>query len=465
MAMASHVGVTLDRIQQKIERQTAEREIERLAFYDPLTLLPNRRLLLDRIEHALAASRRHSVYSAVYFIDLDNFKQLNDTLGHEVGDRLLIEVARRLSECLREGDTVARFGGDEFIVLIEDLSNSMEDAASYSKDIGEKFLSVLATPYRLGNAIHHASASIGLTLFAGSAESVDELMRQADIAMYQAKSAGRNNMRFFDPQMQAAITAKASLESALRLGIERQEFLLFYQPFVSSAGVVTGAEALLRWNRPGDGLVSPAKFVAFAEETGLILPIWNFVLDTVCRLLASWADDPFLGSLKISVNVGNVEFRQPDFVDKVRLALETAGASASRLILELTESMVIHDLAGTIAKMSRLKKLGVGFSMDDFGTGYSSLAYLAQFPLDEIKVDQSFVRNLATNPTDAAVVQSIITLGNSLSLNVVAEGVESDMQLQFLKTHGCPSYQGYLFARPMPTEQFVEFVYSSQGRV
>jgi diguanylate cyclase (GGDEF)-like protein len=395
-----------------------------------------------------------------FFIDLDNFKLLNDTLGHKMGDHLLAAAARRIAECMRDCDTVARLGGDEFIVLVEDICEQMQEAVAKVEAIGEKLLAALAVPYDLEGAVHHATASLGLTLFSDTDSAAEELMKQADIAMYHAKSAGRNKLIFFDPQMQAAIASRAELEDALRKGIERAEFLPYFQPIFHAARGIVGAETLLRWNRHGHGLVEPSGFIALAEETGLILPIWNIVLETVCRLLAIWNGTPLLGEIYLSVNVGVQEFLAQDFVARVGKALAVAGAPASRLTLELSESLVIRDDCDTIAKMKALKDLGVRISLDDFGTGYSSLAYLARLPLDEMKIDQSFVFNLPGSPADAAVVQSILTLCNSLNLSVVAEGVETVEQFAFLKEHGCQVCQGYLLGRPMVIEQLVQRVSS-----
>jgi diguanylate cyclase (GGDEF)-like protein/PAS domain S-box-containing protein len=441
-------------------RKAAEKQIEHLAYYDLLTQLPNRRLLRDRLQQALAGSIRSQRTGALLFIDLDNFKIINDTCGHDVGDQLLVEVARRLGGCVRVGDTVARPGGDEFVIMLDDLSDNPQEAATLAKDIGGKILSALNQPYALAGRVHHSTPSIGIALFANSGDTVDELLKKADIAMYQAKSAGRNTLRFFDPEMQATLATRAVLEAALRLGIVRSQFVLHYQAQVDGHGRILGAEALLRWEHPERGMVSPAQFIPLAEETGLILPIGQWVLEAACALLRDWAADPRTRDLYLAVNVSGRQFRQADFVAQVGLALANGGAPASRLKLELTESVVLDDIEDSIGKMQALKRLGVGFSMDDFGTGYSSLSYLTRLPLDQLKIDQSFVRNLPDNANDAVIVQTIITMARSLGLAVIAEGVETEAQRQFLDRNGCPTCQGYLFSKPVALAQFDQLLRS-----
>ncbi len=440
------------------ERRAAEKEIAYLAFYDSLTQLPNRRLLLDRLRQALAASRRSRRKGAILFIDLDNFKIINNTSGHDVGDQLLIEVARRVAACVRAGDTVARLGADEFVVMLEGLSGNSQVAAAQAEGVGEKILAAIDEPYIITGREHHCTPSIGVTLFTDSESAVDELLKQANIAMDQAKSAGRNTLRFFDPEMQVVIAARAVLEAALRLGIQHRQFVLHYQPQVDGARGIIGAEALLRWEHPERGMVSPAQFIPLAEETGLILPIGQWVLETACAQLTAWAGNPRTRDLQLSINVSARQFRQVDFVDKVRLALESGKTPADRLKLELTESLVLDDIEDTIEKMRAIKRLGVGFSMDDFGTGYSSLAYLTRLPLDQLKIDRSFVCNLPDNPNDAVIAQTIITMARSLGLAVIAEGVETEAQRQFLERHDCPNYQGYLFSKPVPLAAFDELL-------
>jgi diguanylate cyclase (GGDEF)-like protein/PAS domain S-box-containing protein len=436
------------------ERKAAEKEIESLAFYDPLTRLPNRRLLFDRMHQALAGSIHSRHMGAILFIDLDNFKIINNTSGHDVGDQLLIEVAQRLSRCVREADTVAHLGADEFVVILEDLSTHSPLAASQAQDVGEKILTALDEPYMIAGGEHHNTPSIGTTLFSDAENTVDELLKQANIAMFQAKLAGRNTLRFFDPEMQTTLAARAVLESGLRLGIQRREFVLHYQPQVDSSGSIFGAEALLRWENPEHGMMPPDQFIPLAEETELILPIGQWVLESACEQLKTWSEDAHTDQLELSINVSALQFRQTDFVDQVRLALKRADAPAARLTLELTETLVLIDIEDTIEKMHALKQLGVGFSIDDFGTGYSSLAYLTQLPIDLLKIDRSFIKNLPDHPNDAVVVQTIITMAKSLGLAVIAEGVETEAQRQFLEQHGCPNFQGYLFSKPVALTSF-----------
>ena len=438
-------------------RKTAEDEIRNLAFYDPLTKLPNRRLLLDRLQQALATSARTGKLGALLFIDLDNFKTLNDTLGHDMGDLLLQQVANRLLACVREGDTVARLGGDEFVVMLEDLTDNASEAANSAETVGEKILSALNQTYQLKDRLHHSSPSIGVTLFSDHQESIEELLKRADVAMYQSKAAGRNTLRFFDPETQAAVSARAALEVELRTAIVDQQFLLHYQPQLDGKGRVLGAEALVRWRHPERGMVSPAEFIPLAEESGLILPLGNWVLETACRQLALWSADPATAHLTLSVNVSARQLSLPHFVDEVMALINGTNAPADRLKLELTESLFLDNAEDIIAKMIELKEQHVGFSMDDFGTGYSSLSYLKRLPLDQLKIDQSFVRDVLTDANDAAIARTVIALGHSLGLDVIAEGVETDGQRQFLAIHGCLRYQGYLFSRPLPADEFALF--------
>ncbi|MEJ2529117.1 MAG: EAL domain-containing protein, partial [Gammaproteobacteria bacterium] len=442
-------------------RKAAEEEIERLAFQDPLTMLPNRRLLLDRLHQALVAGIRSKRRGALLFIDLDNFKILNDTFGHDAGDQLLIEVARRLATCVREGDTISRFGGDEFMLMLNDLGDNNLEAMAQIKVVGEKIMSALNLPYMIDGYEHHSTPSIGVALFSGGENSIDDLMKQADIAMYQAKSEGRNMLRFFDPEMQAALAERAAMETELRRAVDEEQFTLLYQPQVDAVRGIIGAEALLRWNCPERGVVLPDQFVPLAEETGLILPIGQWVLQTACNQLKKWAENPRCNELKLAVNVSARQFRQDDFVDQVRIALEESGAPATRLKMELTESLLLDDIEGAIKKMRAIKQLGVGFALDDFGTGYSSMSYLTRLPLDQLKIDQSFVHNMLDNQNDAVIAQTIITMAKSLNLSVIAEGVETEGQRQFLEQHGCSTYQGYLFSQPFIQEKIYALLKSS----
>lgn len=440
------------------ERKAAVLEIEHLAFYDSLTNLPNRRLLLDRLKQALATSTRSGREGAILFIDLDNFKDLNDTRGHDKGDLLLQHVAQRLITCIREGDTVARIGGDEFVVMLEDLSESPLEAATQAEAIGEKILAILSAPYTLdGNEIH-STPSIGITLFADHQDTVDELLKRADLAMYQAKAAGRNTLRFFDPDMQAIVSARAVLETNLRQGLGEHQFLLYYQPQMDRDGQLTGAEALVRWQHPRRGLVAPDEFIPLAEATGLILPLGKWVLEAACSQLVSWAAQMKTAHLSLSVNVSARQFRHPDFVDEVLAILAHTGADPHKLKLELTESLLLDDVEDTIAKMMMLKERGVGFSLDDFGTGYSSLSYLKRLPLYQLKIDKFFVRDVLTDPNNATIAKMIIALAESMGLTIIAEGVEIEAQRDFLASSGCHAYQGFLFSHPLPLEAFEAFV-------
>ena len=435
-------------------RKAAEHKIQHLAFYDPLTGLPNRQLLLDRLHQALSSHTRSGNHGALLFIDLDNFKALNDTLGHAKGDQLLIEVAHRLCSLIRDNDTVARLGGDEFVVMLEGLSDNLAKAAVQTKSIAETLLAALSLSYELDNLSHHGSASIGVTLFKDASQGTDELLKRADMAMYQAKAAGRDTVCFFDPEMQATVNARAALEADLREGLQLQQFELFYQAQVDQSGQPTGAEALLRWNHPRRGMVFPDAFIPLAEETRLILPLGQWVLETACNQLTLWSKVPATAGLEMSVNVSARQFHHRDFVQQVIDTLVRSGANPARLKLELTESLLLIDAEDVIEKMTALKNYGVGFSLDDFGTGYSSLSYLKRLPLDQLKIDRSFVNDVLTDPNDAVIVRTIVALGQSLGLSVLAEGVETEGQRDFLTRHDCRAHQGYLFSRPIPIHQF-----------
>lgn len=434
-------------------RKRAEAKIEKLAFYDGLTGLPNRRLLVDRLQYALATVGRDRTPGALLFIDLDNFKDLNDSQGHDVGDMLLQEVARRLQSCVRESDTVARLGGDEFVVMVQSVEGNTEQATARVELIGRKILDALNQPYMLGALQHHSTPSIGVTMFSDQHQSVDELLKQADLAMYEAKAAGRNTLRFFDPAMQQFVALRSALEQELRLGLQRDELLLYYQPVVNARGLMVGVEALVRWNHPIRGMVSPAQFIPVAEQTGLIVQLGDWVLETACRQLAAWAAWSHTASLTIAVNVSARQFRHTDFVRDLRDVLERTGANPRNLKLELTESLLLADKDEAVRKMNELGLLGVKFSLDDFGTGYSSLSYLKVLPLEQLKIDQSFVRDVLSDANDAAIARTVLALGHSLGLNVVAEGVETSGQRDFLLENGCTLFQGYFFGRPVPVDQ------------
>ena len=442
-------------------RKSAEDEINNLAYYDPLTRLPNRRLLFDRLKQCQSSSARHGYYAALLLIDLDNFKTLNDTYGHDIGDVLLQQVAQNLILCVRDGDTVARLGGDEFIVILEKLSPDIQEASKITEKIGKAVLESLQTTYLIGNMEHRSTASIGATLFTGGHTSLDDLMKQADLSMYKAKETGRNALRFFDPVMQTIIRERSTLEAGLRNAIKEQEFFLHYQPQVVEAGRVIGVEVLVRWMHPMRGMISPLEFIPLAEETGLILPIGNWVLETACLRLKLWEEQPEMRQITIAVNVSAKQIRESDFVEKVLETLSRTGANPGKLKLELTETLLVENIDDIIQKMNALKEIGVGFSLDDFGTGFSSLSYLKRLPLDQLKIDRSFVRDILVDPNDAAIARTIIALAETLGLEVIAEGVETEAQRDFLSSQGCHAYQGYLFSRPLPLNEFENFVKKS----
>ena len=445
------------------ERKRAIEEIQFLALYDPLTRLPNRRLLLDRLHQALVARRRGRHNAAVLFLDLDNFKQLNDTLGHVYGDRLLQEVARRLGGCIRASDTVARFGGDEFAIVLCDLDADTERATRQAEDVGRKILDALTGSYQLDEYERHLSVSVGLTLFDDADDTADDLMKRVDLAMYQAKHSGRGTLRIFEPRMRAAMHSRVNLETELRAALRAGSIVPYYQAQVEADRGIVGAEALARWEHPEQGVVSPAEFMAVAEESGLVVPLGEAMLDTVCRRLARWAQASSTAHLRVAVNVSAGQFHHPGFHDTVSAVLRRTGAPPDRLCLELTESVLFSSIADTVARMNRLRALGVVFSLDDFGTGYSSLSSLKQLPLDYLKIDQSFVREALDDRNDAAIVRTIIALADSLGLGVVADGVETEEQRGMLATLGCTQWQGYLFGQPLTAEAFEVFATAARG--
>ena len=433
----------------------AEEKIQELAFFDQLTGLPNRVLLIDRVRQALNANIRNKSYGALLFIDLDNFKTLNDSLGHHMGDMLLKNAAQRISHCVRADDTVARFGGDEFVVLLANLGTQKAKAAALQAEaIGEKILAAFTEVFQLDTYEYPCTPSVGVTLFSPEDRNVDELLKRADLAMYDAKTAGRNGLRFFDPAMQTMITARAALETDLREDLKKERLLLHYQPQVDHEGKLLGSEALARWPHAQKGMISPSEFIPVAESTGLILPLGALMLKIACRQLARWSADPATERLTIAINVSALQIRQKNFVEEVRAIIEQTGANPHRLKIELTESTLVSNVDDVIAKMHKLKAIGIGFSLDDFGTGYSSLSYLKRLPLDQLKIDRSFVKDVLVDSNDAAIAQMIIALSKSLGLSVIAEGVETEEQYAFLAQHGQLSYQGYLFGRPLPSEDF-----------
>ncbi len=435
-------------------RKQAEAQVEHLAFHDQLTDLPNRRLIIDRIQHALSSSVRSSKKCALLLIDLDNFKQINDTHGHALGDLILKQVAERLGKCLRKEDTLARPGGDEFLVLLEGLNEDTMEAAELAELVGMKLVTSLRHSFWLGQQEFRGTCSIGVTVFSGLEGPAEELIKQADIAMYEAKKAGRNTLRFFDRQVQELLASKASLETDLRHALNRQQIQLHYQLQVDHLGHPVGAEALARWYHPSRLWVSPVHFIPLAEESDLILDIGKWVLETACAQLATWQNRPATRDLVLAVNVSAKQINQPDFVHEAHRVARHHHIDPQRLKLEITESMLLGDMENTIAVMNALKGIGIQLSLDDFGTGYSSLAYLKRLPLDQLKIDQSFVRDIATSANDRSIVKTIIAMARSLGLDVIAEGVETETQRQFLELSGCLSYQGYLYGKPMPTNEF-----------
>jgi diguanylate cyclase (GGDEF)-like protein/PAS domain S-box-containing protein len=444
------------------ERKTAEEKIQYLAFYDPLTKLPNRQLLLDRLQSALTDHNR-TREGALMFIDLDNFKVLNDTLGHQKGDQLLQLVAERLRSCVARGDTVARLGGDEFVILLENTGAKPLEPAGAARIVSERILARLGEPYVLSGHLHHSTCSIGVTLFGRAPWSVSELLKQADLAMYQAKNAGRNAVRFFDPEMQAVAVANAALATDLRQAWREGQFLIDYQPQVGIDGRMTGVEALLRWRHPHGEMVPPSDFISTAEETSLIVPIGRWVLEQACAQLVKWSGQPGRSHLTIAVNVSVRQFRDPDFVDEVMTVIADSGIAPHKLKLELTESLLAHGTEVTVAKMGTLKAMGVTLSLDDFGMGYSSLSYLKRLPLDQLKIDREFVKDILTDANDAAIARTIINLAQSLSLGVIAEGVETQEQRDFLAQQGCLEFQGFLFCKPLPINELEAFIDASQA--
>ena len=445
-------------------RKSTEDKIEHLAFHDPLTQLPNRQTLMDRLERALTQSKARNgrkpanIYGALMFIDLDNFKALNDTLGHATGDLLLRKVALRLSTCVRSSDTVARLGGDEFVVMLESLPDDVLEASDYSRDVAQRILLALSEPYDLAGVEHESTSSIGVTMFSKRKQNLGDLLKQADLAMYQAKASGRNAVCVFHPSMQAVAMANAALNLELRQSLRQGDFVLYYQPQVGREGNMFGVEALMRWEHPTRGLVYPDEFIAQAEESGLILQLGQWGLETACAQLALWALRAETRHLRIAVNVSVRQFKHPEFVELVLLTIKNAGVDANLLDLELTESLLAKGMEVTIAKMGMLHDAGVTLSIDDFGIGYSALSNLKYLPLNQLKIDRAFVKDILIDPNDAAIARTIIGLAQSLGLGVVAEGVETVAQRDMLSRFGCHSYQGYLFSRALPIDELEAFM-------
>lgn len=452
-ADAKHVGVIMHDL---TERRQAQEAIEKLAFYDALTGLPNRRMLLDRLQQAMARSERSGQSGALIFLDLDNFKTLNDTQGHDAGDRLLIRVAQVLQKNLRATDSVARFGGDEFVLLLENLDDSEGGLQDQLQSVGDHVLAAFALDAELNANGYHCRCSMGVTLFSGQQVGSDELLKQADMALYQAKADGRDALRFFDNAIQSKLIGRAELEADLRQALSTAsnmgQFSLHYQPVVNQAGQLTDVEALLRWNHPTKGVLLPGTFISVAEETGLIHPLGQWVLNAACRQLARWAEQPGTAGWNLAVNISTKQFHRSDFIDQVNTALAISGAPAPQLKLEITESLLIDDVNDSIRKMKLLQAQGIGFLLDDFGTGYSSLSYLSRLPLDYLKIDRSFVIHLPGHEADSHIVKAILAMAHSLGIKVVAEGVETVAQWQFLKDHGCQAFQGHLFGRAVQAQ-------------
>ena len=438
------------------DAKKANEAIEQLAYYDPLTNLPNRRLFLDRLDQEQKVSKRHSNFSAILFLDLDNFKHLNDSLGHSVGDIFLIEVGQRMKALLREEDTVARLGGDEFVILLKNLDNEKDIAIKQTQNIAEKVIETLIQPVKVQKQEHIITTSIGITLFSGVSETADTLLKQADTAMYRSKEAGRNTFHFFQPSMQVTADSRLALEKDLRQVLHNNELELYYQPQYDNHSNIIGAEALIRWKHPVRGMISPAEFIPVAEEAGLIIPIGDWILATACHQLKQWEQYNLPEHFHLAVNVSPKQFRKKEFAPHLQELITISEINPQYLTLELTEGIVIDNIEQTIDKMWALKSTGVKFSIDDFGTGYSSLVYLKKLPLDQLKIDQAFVRDIHTDPNDAAIVEIIISMAKLLGFKVIAEGVETLEQLNFLQSVECQQYQGYYFSRPIPETEFTD---------
>jgi diguanylate cyclase (GGDEF)-like protein/PAS domain S-box-containing protein len=428
-------------------------KLARMALHDSLTDVPNRTLLSDRLDQAMMRAHRAGSSVAVLYIDLDRFKHINDSLGHAVGDELLRSVAQRLLSCVRSSDTVSRQGGDEFLVLLPDVVHP-HDAALCA----EKIIAALEAPYRIADQDLRITASIGIATFPGDAADAEKLLRNADFAMYQAKYTGRNNYQFFKPEMNANAIERQTMETDLRQALARQEFELNYQPKVNLVtGAVVGVEALIRWRRPQHGMILPARFIPIAEESGLILPIGRWTLDTACRQARAWRDRG-LRPISVAINVSAVELRSKDFLDNVCQILKHSRLEPSFLELELTETFMMQDWRSTAEILRALKGLGVKIALDDFGTGYSSLSYMRRFPIDALKIDQSFVRDMTSDSDDASIVSAVINMGRSLNMRVIAEGIQTRDQLEFLKERQCPEGQGFYFGAPVPAEELIELL-------
>jgi diguanylate cyclase (GGDEF)-like protein/PAS domain S-box-containing protein len=429
-------------------------DLHRLAFYDDLTKIPNRHLLQERFQHATESNAYNNHQGALLFIGLDYFKALNDTKGRKVGDLLLQQVSERIKACLRESDTLARLGGDEFVVLLIERNQDSKNSAVHAEQLGRRILHTLNQVFLLADHEHHCSASIGITVFSELGNQLDELLKQANIAMSVAKNAGRNDLRFFNLEMQNTISNRVTIERELHNAITHNQLQLYYQIQLDNDHFPVGAEALIRWIHPERGMVSPAEFIPIAEASSLIVDIGYWVLNSACQQLEKWSKIEAARNLKLAINVSARQFSMPNFIDTIKKAIRTHGIEPSHLKLELTESVILIDVDEVVIKMQALKALGVRLSLDDFGTGYSSLSYLKKLPFDQLKIDQSFVQDILRDPNDAMMVKTIIEMGRNFRLNVIAEGVETEAQYEFLKLNGCMAYQGYLFSKPLPIEQF-----------
>ena len=434
--------------------RAAKEKIANLAYYDPLTQLPNRRLFLDRLSQEIESTSRDGSRAALLFIDLDRFKNLNDTLGHHLGDLLLEQLASRLVSCVRKKDLVARLGGDEFFILLINLNGSEIECAARAKEFADKVMASFDTPFLLDEQPYSITASIGLTVLSEDLTSIDMVLKQADIAMYQAKANGRNAVCFFEKKMQDDITQYVKLERELITAIALAQFELFYQVQVDDKQKPIGAEALIRWNHPELGLVAPGYFIELAEETGMIVPLGQWVLEAACKQLKAWESIPQMRGLTLAVNISSKQFHQDDFVSHVKYIVKQHGIHPALLKLELTETAFTNNIESLIASMNALKGIGIQLELDDFGTGYSSLQYLKRLPLEQLKIDQSFVREIEYNENDKQIVRTIISMAHNLQLKVIAEGVETENQKQILLDSGCQRFQGYLFGRPLPADLF-----------
>ena len=441
------------------DRKVAANEIARLAMYDALTGLPNRRAATQKLEDAISASATTGRFGAVLYLDLDRFKVINDSYGHFHGDLILKETAQRLRYCVRYADSVSRLGGDEFVVIVEDMASTFKDATLKAGHLAEKIRAALIQPYDINGLTHHSSSSIGVAILDGRNVNTELLLKQADMAMYQAKETGRNAVAFFDQKLQDAVATRLIMERELREDLRAGKLMVYYQVQVDESHHPTGAEALLRWRHDTMGFVSPSTFIPIAEESGLIVEMGNWVLMTACKQLHAWSLVDQTSHLTLAVNVSSRQFDQQDFITTVKRLLKESPFPLGRLKLELTESVVINDVAAVARTMNELKQMGILLSMDDFGTGYSSLASLKNLPLNQVKIDQSFVRDISTDSSDAMMVKTIIDLAANFNLRVIAEGVENEVQLAFLKAKGCKFFQGYYFSRPVPIAEFEALIH------